>query len=305
MTYIPDNLGGLGLPYIEDDGTGLQLQEKILELSPLILRAMEVALKPDSPHNVRLALYTFRANTTFRGMSVNDLLNMQIRSVFSWSESTLSEEKIREKLIAQLLRSEVAAAAAAELTRRGYNSEEVLGCILDENLDTILAVEDDQIKYWRAYHPGPCEACKIQGHSGRNCPRGKCQKCDRKGHNARNCQFGRDAAGAVAAYANSKDPIAERTADRFLRDLSNVPTCTGSGDLIKSLLVLRQQNPSGIKMDDLLPIMEKAKPLGAFLPNGAHRHLLMPASAQSSPMSIPCHTALPSTPSQSHVKCIR
>lgn len=100
MTYVPERFGGLGLPYLEpSDVNGIQFQNKILELDPLVLRAIELAEDPKCPFVVRAALWTFRANTSFRGMSVNDLLRAQIKTAFTMDPTvSLTDEQLRERL---------------------------------------------------------------------------------------------------------------------------------------------------------------------------------------------------------------
>lgn len=94
MSYISEKFGGLGLnpEWLTND-----LRVELLEKGePLLLAALGMATRADCPFEVRAALYSYRSNTAFRGMLVNDLLMKQIKSVFTtMAPDTLTDESIR------------------------------------------------------------------------------------------------------------------------------------------------------------------------------------------------------------------
>jgi hypothetical protein len=93
MTYLPASLGGLGFP----DTEGV-LERSIMDLPPIILSALQSALSPDCPPEIRRCLALYRTNSTFRGISINDLIANQIRNFFDMSPEKLSENEVRLRL---------------------------------------------------------------------------------------------------------------------------------------------------------------------------------------------------------------
>jgi hypothetical protein len=71
--------------------------ELVEGVEPLLLWALQMATDDQCPFWVRAALYSYRANTAYRGMLVNNLLVEQIKFVFSsMAPDTINDDGLRE-----------------------------------------------------------------------------------------------------------------------------------------------------------------------------------------------------------------
>jgi hypothetical protein len=70
FTYIPHQFGGLHFPC----ASSAVLFDKIIELPEIVKAAMCAVCEADCPYAIRSALYSYRANSSYRGRSINDLL---------------------------------------------------------------------------------------------------------------------------------------------------------------------------------------------------------------------------------------
>jgi hypothetical protein len=96
MVYMPHSLGGLAFP------GGVDLDERIERLSPVLFKAIAIALKERTAENafLRKALWLMSSNTTFRGITMRTAAEDQLKAIFTLftGDSILGEEAMRQHL---------------------------------------------------------------------------------------------------------------------------------------------------------------------------------------------------------------
>jgi len=96
MTYLPEEVGGLAFPFF---GDRLEHEEMMLNIDPWVLAAMEEILKPQADYLLKTVLWSYRSLTNFRGMRINDMLRVQIKSVFSMAvDYILNDQALQKRL---------------------------------------------------------------------------------------------------------------------------------------------------------------------------------------------------------------